>query len=144
MFLFIHAGFALIQSKSRHFTRGNQNNGKFSVRKLWLVIDEQILKMTLPQKIGHRIKTPSSKLTILVSYLAGKRILHTIMHTSFSFCPLFSSNYWSKVLHSFWATLYSIVLRLHWAYYWNNALKAVNIFILWLTQLTREKGENGL
>ena len=31
-------------------------------------IEEQILKMTLPQKNGHRIKTPSSsKLTILVS-----------------------------------------------------------------------------
>ena len=31
------------------------------------------------------------------------------MHTTFSFCPSFSWNYWSKVLHSFWATLYS-----HW------------------------------
>ena len=29
--------------------------------------EEQILKMTLPQKNGHRIKTPSSELTILVS-----------------------------------------------------------------------------
>ena len=33
----------------------------------WLLIEKQILKMTLPQKNGSRIKTPSSKLLILVS-----------------------------------------------------------------------------
>ena len=42
---------------------------KFSIRQLWLLRQEwQILKMILPQKNGHRIKTPSSKLMILVSY----------------------------------------------------------------------------
>ena len=33
----------------------------------------QILKMTLPQKNGHRIKTPSSKLMILVSSCLKKK-----------------------------------------------------------------------
>ena len=49
----------------------------------------QILKMTLPQENGRRIKTPSSILTILVSS-CWKRILYAIMHTAFSFCPSFS------------------------------------------------------
>ena len=50
-------------------------------------IEVQILKMTLPQKNGHRIKTPSSKRTILC-HLAGKRILYAIMHTNFSLLSL--------------------------------------------------------
>ena len=42
-------------------------NCDFWDRSLW-----QILKMTLPQKNGHRIKTPSSKLIILVVILLEK------------------------------------------------------------------------
>ena len=47
-------------------------------------IEGQILKMTLPQKNGHRIKTPSSKLTILVSSCWGKNFfIHNNAHNSF-------------------------------------------------------------
>ena len=106
MFFFIHAVFIFLQSKSKHFTRGSQTM-KILVRQSWLLRQKwQILKMTLAQKNGHRIKTLSSKLMILPCHLAGKRILYAIMHTTFLFCPSFSWNYWSKVLHSFWATLY--------------------------------------
>ena len=47
---------------------GEAKQSKFSVRQLWLLRQErQILKMTLPQKNRHRIRTSSSKLMILVS-----------------------------------------------------------------------------
>ena len=39
-------------------------------------------------------------------HLVGKRILYAIMDTARLFCPSFSWNHWSYVLHSFWATLY--------------------------------------
>ena len=48
---------------------GGTKQWKFAVRQLWLLRQKwQILKLTLPQKNGHRIKTPSSKLMILVSF----------------------------------------------------------------------------
>ena len=50
------------------------------------------------------------KINDLWCHLAGKRSLYAIMHTTFSFCPSFSWNYWLYVLHSFWATLYYIQL----------------------------------
>ena len=43
----------------------------FGTKIVTFEIEGQILKMTLPQKNGHRIKTPSSKLTISV-ILLGK------------------------------------------------------------------------
>ena len=47
---------------------GKPTMEKNSVRQLWLLRQKwQFLKMTLPQKNGHRIKTPSSKLMVLVS-----------------------------------------------------------------------------
>ena len=95
MLLFIHAVF-VFESKSRHFTRGGAKQWKISVRQLWLLRQTcQILKMTLPQKNGYRIKTPSSKLMILVSFCWEKNYMYALMHTTFSFCPLFSWNYWS-------------------------------------------------
>ena len=43
----------------------------------WLLIQkEQILKITLPQKNGSRIKTPSSKSLILVSFCRKKNVLY--------------------------------------------------------------------
>ena len=46
-------------------------------------IEGQILKMTLPQKNGHRIKTPSSKLTILVSSCWEKNFIRNNAHNFF-------------------------------------------------------------
>ena len=68
-------------------------NGKISVRKLWLLsIEPQILKMTLPfQKKQPYQNVPSSKLDNWK--LHGRRILYAIMHITFSFCPSFSWNY---------------------------------------------------
>ena len=43
----------------------------------------QILKMALPQKNGHRIKTPSSKLTILVSSCWEKNFICNNAHNFF-------------------------------------------------------------
>ena len=46
---------------------GGAKQRKFSVRQLWLLRQKwQILKMTLPQKNGHRIQTLSSKTMIMV------------------------------------------------------------------------------
>ena len=42
-----------------------------------------ILKMTLPQKNGHRIKTPSIKLTILVSSCWEKKFIRNNAHNFF-------------------------------------------------------------
>ena len=106
MLLFIiHAGFAL-QSKSWQFTRGSHTMENFRYVNCDFWDRRQILKWHCLRN-GHRIKTPSSKLTILVSSCWEKEFLYAIMHTTFSFCPSFSWNYWSEVLHSFWATLYS-------------------------------------
>ena len=50
----------------------------------WLLIQkEQILKITLPQKNGSRIKTPSSKLTILVSSCWEKHYTNNNAHKFF-------------------------------------------------------------
>ena len=38
----------------------------------------KIRKMTLPQKNGSRIKTPSSKVTILVSDCLKKQLFHSV------------------------------------------------------------------
>ena len=46
-------------------------------------IEGQILKMALPQKNGHRIKTPSSKLTILVSSCWEKNFIRNNTHNFF-------------------------------------------------------------
>ena len=43
----------------------------------------QILKMTLPQKNGHRIQTPSSKLTMLVSSCWEKKFIRNNAHNFF-------------------------------------------------------------
>ena len=101
MLLFIiHAGFAL-QSKSWTIYPGKPNNGKYSVRKLWLlIIEEQILKMTLPQNQHAFIKINNLGVILL-----EKNAIRNNAH-NFSFCSSFSWNYCSKVLHSFWATLY--------------------------------------
>ena len=69
---------------------GKPNNGNFWYRKLWTFeIEEQILKMTLPQKNGHRIKTPSSKLTILVSSYWKKNFIRNNAHKMFHSVPRF-------------------------------------------------------
>ena len=52
-------------------------------------IEEQILKMTLPQKNGHRIKTPSSKLTILVSSYWKKNFIRNNAYTILILSPRF-------------------------------------------------------
>ena len=46
-------------------------------------IEEQILKMTLPHKNGHRIKMPSSTLTILVSSCWKKNFIRNNAHNFF-------------------------------------------------------------
>ena len=57
---------------------------KFSVRQSWLLKQKwQILKMTLPQKNGHRIQTPSSKLMILVSSCWKKNFIYDNGHSLF-------------------------------------------------------------
>ena len=57
---------------------------KFSVRQLWLLRQKwQILKMTLPQKNGHRIKTPLLKLVILVSSCWKKNFVRNNAHSFF-------------------------------------------------------------
>ena len=54
---------------------GTQRNS--SLPKSWLLIQKkQILKMTLLQRNGSRIKTPSSKSLILVSLSWKKNFLH--------------------------------------------------------------------
>ena len=46
-------------------------------------------KMTLPQKNGHRIKTPSSKLMILVSFCWEKNSISINAHNHFIFSLVF-------------------------------------------------------
>ena len=58
------------------YNPGEATQRNSSRPQLWLFIEKkQILKMTLPQKNGSRIKTPSSKLLILVSFCWKKKIL---------------------------------------------------------------------
>ena len=60
------------------------NNGKFLIRQLPLLRQKwQILKMTLPQKNGHRIKTPSSKLMILLWSFWKKNFIRNNAHNLF-------------------------------------------------------------
>ena len=69
---------------------GGAKQWTFSVRQLWLLRQEwQILKMTLPQKNGHRIKTPSSKLMILVSSCWKNNFRCIDAHKSFILSPVF-------------------------------------------------------
>ena len=63
-------------------------------------IEEQILKMTLPQKNGHRIKTPLSKLTILVSSYWKKNCIRNNAH-NFLILSLVFLKLLIEVLHSF-------------------------------------------
>ena len=73
---------AWIIKRSIHYvTLQHYNPGKLlkeipAYLKTWLLIQkEQILKITLPQKNGSRIKTPSSKSLILVSLCRKKNVL---------------------------------------------------------------------
>ena len=64
---------------------GGAKQWTFAVRQLWLLRQKwQILKITLPQKNGHRIKI------ISWCHLVGKRILYAIMDTACLFCASFS------------------------------------------------------
>ena len=56
---------------------------KFGTYIVTFEIEGQILKMTLPQNNGHRIKTPSSKLMILVSSCWGKNSTQNNAHNFF-------------------------------------------------------------
>ena len=68
---------------------GGSKQWKFSVRQLWLLRQKwQILQMTLPHKNGHRIKTPSSKLMILVSFCWEKKRIVRINARNFFISPL--------------------------------------------------------
>ena len=58
-------------------------------------------KMTLPQKNGSRIKTPSSKLKILVSSCWKKNFIRNNAHNYFILSLVF-------LKFSFWTTLYSM------------------------------------
>ena len=88
---------------------GEAKQWKILVRKLWVLRLKVkswkwhcLRKTAIESKRLNQIKKSRSW-----CHLDGKRIfLYAIMHTIFSFCPSFSSNYWSWVLHSFWATLY--------------------------------------
>ena len=63
---------------------GEAKQWKFWVCQLWLLRQKlPILKMTFPQKNGHRIKTPSSKLVILVSSCWKKFFLRINVHHYF-------------------------------------------------------------
>ena len=69
---------------------GGAKQWKFAVRQLWLLRQKwQIFKMTLPQKHGNRIKTPSSKLMILVSFCWEKNSYASMHTTFFIFSPRF-------------------------------------------------------
>ena len=60
----------------QHYNPGGATQRNSSLPQTWLLIQkEQILKMTLPQKNCSRIKTPSSKSLILVSFCWKKNVL---------------------------------------------------------------------
>ena len=61
----------------QHYNPGRATQRNSSLPQTWLLIQkEQTLKLTLPQKIGSRIKMPSSKSLILVSFCWKKNVLH--------------------------------------------------------------------
>ena len=69
----------------------------------WLLIQkEQILKMTLTQKNGSKIKFINLGVILL-----EKRMFYSLLHSLIWLSPWFLWNWWSLVLHSIWATLYS-------------------------------------
>ena len=68
----------------------------------------QIFLMTLPQKNGHGIKSPSSKLMILVSSCWKKNCIQNNAHNLFILFLIFLK---SLVLRSFWPTLYNNFLK---------------------------------
>ena len=93
-------------------------------------IEGQILKMTLSQKNGHIIKTPSSKLTILVSSCSEKNSICNNAHNCF-ILSLVSWNYWSNVLHSFWATLYTDHCVMSWPMFiWSYRYPFLTLILL--------------
>ena len=60
----------------QHYNPGGATQRNSSLPQTWLLIQkEQILKLTLPQKNGSRIKTPSSKSLILVSFCRKRNVL---------------------------------------------------------------------
>ena len=67
------------------YNPGEATQRNSSLPQSWLLIQKfkQNLKMTLPQKNGHRIKTPSSKLTILVSSCWKKNFIRNNAHNFF-------------------------------------------------------------
>ena len=72
--------FAALQS-------GGATQRNSSLPQTWLLIQkEQILKMTLPQKNCSRIKTPSSKSLILLSFGWKKNVLLINALTNFILC----------------------------------------------------------
>ena len=77
----------------RHFatlqSRGSYPKKFLPTSIVTLIEKKQILKITLPQKNGSRIKTPSSKLLILVSFCWQKRIFYALMHSLIWFSPWF-------------------------------------------------------
>ena len=77
---------ASLYSRCLRFTKQEQTlyPGEPKYWKLWLLRQKwQILKMTLPQKNGHRIQTPSSKLMILVSSCWKKNLIRNNGHSLF-------------------------------------------------------------
>ena len=70
-----------------HFSKQEQIEAKqwkfFGTLLLFLRQKWQMLKMTLPQKNGHRIKTPTSKLMILVSSCWKKNFIRNNAHNFF-------------------------------------------------------------
>ena len=63
---------------------GGAKQWNFLVRQRWLLRQKwQSLKMTLPQKNNHRIQTPSSNSTILVSSCWKKNFIRNNRHSLF-------------------------------------------------------------
>ena len=80
--------FAALQS-------GGATQRNSSLPQTWLLIQkEQILKMTMPQKNGSRIKMPSSKSLTLVPF-CWKKNVYSLMHSLIWFSPWFLWNEWS-------------------------------------------------
>ena len=68
----------------QHYNPGELLKGNSSLPQMLLLIQkEPILKLTLPQKNGSRIKMPSSKLTILVSSCWEKNFIRNNAHNFF-------------------------------------------------------------
>ena len=68
---------ALLYKARANTLPGEANQWKiFGTEIVTFEIEGQIFKITLPQKNSHRIKTPSSNLTIVVSSCWGKNFIH--------------------------------------------------------------------